>query len=65
MNGFFSKRRGRGSLSTRQEELFAGIWGLLERPDILRTRGEAGRQAVAANKGAAERYAALIADVLK
>jgi 3-deoxy-D-manno-octulosonic-acid transferase len=56
---------GAGITVHTQEELFVGIWGLLERPDILRTRGEAGRQAVAANKGAAERYAALIADVLK
>lgn len=46
------------------EELFAGIRDLLGRPDMLRKRGEAGRQAVAANKGAAERYAALIAEVL-
>jgi 3-deoxy-D-manno-octulosonic-acid transferase len=56
---------GTGITVHTQEELFAGIWGLLERPDMLRTRGEAGRQAVVANKGAAERYAALIADVLK
>jgi 3-deoxy-D-manno-octulosonic-acid transferase len=55
---------GAGITVRTQEELFAGIWGLLERPDILRSKGEAGRQAVAANKGAAERYAALIADVL-
>ncbi len=46
------------------EELFAGIWDLLQHPDNLRARGVAGRQAVAANKGAAERYAGLIADVL-
>ena len=46
------------------EELFVRIWDLLEQPDILRNRGEAGRLAVAANKGAAERYASLIADVL-
>jgi len=56
---------GAGITVRSKEELFAGIWDLLERSDILRTRGEAGRQAVAANKGAAERYAALIADVLK
>ena len=56
---------GAGITVRSKEELFAGIWDLLERPDILGTRGEAGRQAVAANKGAAERYAALIADVLK
>jgi 3-deoxy-D-manno-octulosonic-acid transferase len=47
------------------EELFAGIVDLLNHPDRLRQKGEAGRQAVAANTGAAERYAALIADVLK
>lgn len=46
------------------EELFAGILDLINDPDRLRQKGEAGRQAVAANTGAAERYAALIADVL-
>jgi 3-deoxy-D-manno-octulosonic-acid transferase len=46
------------------EELFAGIVDLLNHPDRLRKKGEAGRQAVAANTGAAERYAALIADIL-
>ena len=55
---------GAGITIHSKEELFAGIGDLLEQPDMLRTRGEAGRQAVAANKGAAERYAALIADVL-
>jgi 3-deoxy-D-manno-octulosonic-acid transferase len=45
-------------------ELLARIRDLLENPDLLRRRGEAGRRAVAANKGAAERYADLIADVL-
>lgn len=46
------------------DELYAGIVDLLNRPDRLRQKGEAGRLAVAANAGAAERYAALIADVL-
>jgi len=46
------------------EELFAGIRNLLENPDRLRRKGEAGRRAVAANKGAAVRYADLIAEVL-
>lgn len=46
------------------EELFAGIVDLINHPDRLRQKGEAGRRAVAANAGAAERYAALIADVL-
>ena len=46
------------------EELFEGITDLLNHPDRLRQKGEAGRQAVAASTGAAERYAALIAEVL-
>ncbi len=45
-------------------ELFEKIGELLANPDLLRRRGEAGRRAVAANKGAAERYADLIAEVL-
>jgi 3-deoxy-D-manno-octulosonic-acid transferase len=44
------------------EELFTGIRALLDDPDLLRTKGEAGRRAVTANRGAAGRYAALIAD---
>jgi 3-deoxy-D-manno-octulosonic-acid transferase len=55
---------GAGITVTNGEELFTGIRKLLDRPDVLRSRGEAGRQAVAANKGAAARYAALIADVI-
>ena len=47
------------------EELFAGIRALLEDPDLLRTKGESGRRAVAENRGAAGRYADLIADVLR
>jgi 3-deoxy-D-manno-octulosonic-acid transferase len=46
------------------EELFTRMLDLLEHPDILRNMGEKGRQAVVANKGAADRYAVLIADVL-
>ncbi|MHB9097108.1 MAG: 3-deoxy-D-manno-octulosonic acid transferase [Syntrophales bacterium] len=45
-------------------ELFTGIRDLLERPDLLRAKGDAGRRVVAANKGAAERYADLIMEVL-
>jgi 3-deoxy-D-manno-octulosonic-acid transferase len=45
-------------------ELFEGIRDLLANPELLRSRGEAGRLAVAASKGAAERYADLIAEVL-
>ena len=47
------------------EDLYAGIRGLLDDPDLLRRKGEAGRRAVAANRGAAVRYADLIADVLR
>jgi 3-deoxy-D-manno-octulosonic-acid transferase len=46
------------------EELFAGIVDILSHPDRLRQKGEAGRQAVAANAGAAERYVDLIEEVL-
>ncbi len=45
-------------------ELFAGIRNLFEHPDLLQQKGDAGRRAVAANKGAAERYADLIMEVL-
>jgi 3-deoxy-D-manno-octulosonic-acid transferase len=47
------------------KDLYAGIRGLLDDPDLLRRKGEAGRRAVAANRGAAVRYAELIADVLR
>jgi 3-deoxy-D-manno-octulosonic-acid transferase len=46
------------------DELYAGIVDLINHPDHLRQKGEAGRRAVAANAGAAERYADLIAGVL-
>jgi 3-deoxy-D-manno-octulosonic-acid transferase len=42
-------------------ELYEGIRGLLGDPELLRARGDAGRRVVAANRGAADRYAALIA----
>jgi 3-deoxy-D-manno-octulosonic-acid transferase len=45
-------------------ELFAGIRELFVNPDLLRVKGDAGRRAVAANKGAAGRYADLIMEVL-
>jgi len=45
-------------------ELLEGIRNLLGSPDLLRRKGDAGRRAVAANKGAAERYADLITEVL-
>jgi 3-deoxy-D-manno-octulosonic-acid transferase len=55
---------GAGIVVRDGEELHAGIRVLLDNPDLLRRKGEAGRKAVAANRGAAERYAALIAEVL-
>ncbi len=45
------------------EELYQGIMGLLSDPGSLAARGEAGRQAVSANRGAAMRYAELIGHV--
>ena len=56
---------GAGIAVRNGEELFRGIRELLDDPDLLRRKGEAGRRAVAANRGAAARYAELIADVLR
>jgi 3-deoxy-D-manno-octulosonic-acid transferase len=42
------------------EELYTQVRELLENPELLRERGEAGRLAVIANRGAAARYAELI-----
>jgi 3-deoxy-D-manno-octulosonic-acid transferase len=55
---------GAGITIRNGEDLYAGIRGFLDDPDLLRAKGEAGRRAVAANRGAAARYADLIADVL-
>jgi 3-deoxy-D-manno-octulosonic-acid transferase len=55
-----------GGITVRDAaELFRGIRELLDDPERLRAKGEAGRAAVAANRGAAGRYAALVADVLR
>jgi len=56
---------GAGMTVRNREELSAGILGLLDHPDLLREKGESGRRAVAANRGAAVRYAELIAGHLK
>ncbi|MCE5282215.1 MAG: 3-deoxy-D-manno-octulosonic acid transferase [Deltaproteobacteria bacterium] len=48
-----------------QDELYERIRGLLGDSELLEQRGEAGRRVVAANRGAADRYAALIADVVR
>jgi 3-deoxy-D-manno-octulosonic-acid transferase len=56
---------GAGITVLNGEELFTGIRALLDDPDLLRRKGEAGRRAVATNRGAAVRYAAMIADVLR
>ena len=56
---------GAGMTVRNREELSAGILGLLDHPDLLREKGESGRRAVAANRGAAVRYAELIAGQLK
>jgi 3-deoxy-D-manno-octulosonic-acid transferase len=46
-------------------ELVAALGQLLDDPALLLARGEAGRKAVEANRGAAARYASLVADVLQ
>jgi 3-deoxy-D-manno-octulosonic-acid transferase len=56
---------GAGITIRNGEELYAGIGGLLDDPDLLRRKGKAGRLAVAANRGASERYAELIAGALR
>jgi 3-deoxy-D-manno-octulosonic-acid transferase len=56
---------GAGITIRNGEELSAGIRGLLDDPDLLQRKGEAGRRAVEANRGAAVRYADLIADGLR
>lgn len=55
---------GGGIMVRDGEALYQGIRELLEDPDRLRRKGEAGRAVIAANRGAAERHAALIVDVL-
>jgi 3-deoxy-D-manno-octulosonic-acid transferase len=55
---------GAGIAVRNGDELYAGIRTLLDDPDLLRAKGEAGRRAVEANRGAAERYADLIVDAL-
>ncbi len=45
-------------------ELFAGIEKFLDDPKLLCEKGEAGQRAVAAARGAAARYAALVRDAL-
>ncbi len=56
---------GAGMTVLNGEELYMGIRELLDDPDLLRAKGDAGRRAVGANRGAAARYAALIANVIK
>ena len=56
---------GAGITVSDGEALYRGILELLDAPGLLHSRGETGRQAVAANRGAADRYAALIADLLQ
>jgi len=46
------------------EELYAGIDKFLDNPPLLHEKGGAGQRAVAAARGAAARYAALVRDTL-
>jgi 3-deoxy-D-manno-octulosonic-acid transferase len=61
----FLEEAGAGITIRDGEDLYAGIRGLLDDPDLLRRKGEAGRRAVAANRGAAGCYADLIANMLR
>jgi len=55
---------GAGIAVASGDELYEGIRKLLTRPEILREKGEAGRLAIAANQGAAARYAEIIEKAL-
>ena len=46
------------------EDLLRGIRAVMKDPDVLRRKGEAAKAAVAANRGAAEKYASLICETL-
>jgi 3-deoxy-D-manno-octulosonic-acid transferase len=56
---------GAGVPVTDGEDLADKMLALLRTPEILASKGETARRAVAANRGAAGRYAALIRDVLR
>jgi 3-deoxy-D-manno-octulosonic-acid transferase len=56
---------GAGITCRNRENLFVALRELLADPERLRTKGEAGRRAVAANRGAADRYADLIENSLR
>jgi 3-deoxy-D-manno-octulosonic-acid transferase len=55
---------GAGIQVAGERELFEGIRALMTDPRSRKTRGDAGRAVVAANRGASERYAAMVADAL-
>jgi 3-deoxy-D-manno-octulosonic-acid transferase len=55
---------GCGIMIRSKEELLEKILNILKDPDDLNRRGEAGRQKVMDNRGASERYAELILEVL-
>jgi 3-deoxy-D-manno-octulosonic-acid transferase len=54
------EKTGAGIMVRNGEELLGGILRLTADPDILSRKGEAGRKIVAANIGAAQRYAEMI-----
>ncbi|HAJ26663.1 MAG TPA: 3-deoxy-D-manno-octulosonic acid transferase [Syntrophus sp. (in: bacteria)] len=55
---------GAGITVTGGEEMLAGIRAMLSQPALLREKGEAARNAIIANRGAAKRYARLIIESL-
>jgi 3-deoxy-D-manno-octulosonic-acid transferase len=59
------EKTGAGIMVRNGEELLDGILRLMADPDALTNKGEGGRKIVAANMGAAQRYAALIKKYLE
>ncbi|MBW2636617.1 MAG: hypothetical protein JRC86_03670 [Deltaproteobacteria bacterium] len=55
---------GAGAQVAGEMELFEGIQALMKDPRSRKTRGDAGKAVVAANRGASGRYAGMVADAL-
>ena len=69
MEDFLSEKNilagiGAGITVNNGEELLVGIRKMLSQPALLREKGEAARNAIIANRGAAKRYAKLIIESL-
>jgi len=58
------RKAGAGITVHNGEELYSGMVALLNNPALLHEKGEAGRRAIAAARGAAARYAGLVRQTL-